>query len=107
MSHSRLSTLKPSGPNHCVICFGSDQAWNTRSRGAAMTRLSTISRSSAQILRESAFMVVTFRFCRLRGLRYREKAFEAVGSALPGFSRLVRPPRPPPHAVPDQIGGPL
>src|SRR5258708_38432024 len=93
MSHSRLSTLKPSGANHCAICFGSDQAWNTRSRGAAITRLSTISRSSAQVLRESAFMVVTFGLRGLRGFRCREKAFEAVESRLPGFSRVIQPAR--------------
>src|SRR5258708_32056403 len=49
MSISCVSHVKPAGPNHCGRCCGSVQALNTRSRGAAITRDSTISRSMAQM----------------------------------------------------------
>src|SRR3954468_9308571 len=49
MSISCVSHVKPDGPNHCGRCSGSVQALNTRSRGAGMTRDSTISRSMAQM----------------------------------------------------------
>src|SRR3954469_12275033 len=49
ISISCVSHVKPAGPNHCGRCCGSVQALNTRSRGAAITRESTISRSMAQM----------------------------------------------------------
>src|SRR4051812_11560478 len=85
MSHSSDSTLNPSGPNHCTICFGSVHAWKTRSRGAAITRLSTISRSSAQVRRGSALMVVTFCLCRC------EESFQTVEARLQGGAGVVEP----------------
>src|SRR6185503_12969307 len=85
MSHSSVSTLKPSGPNHCTICLGSVHAANTRSRGAAITRLSTISRSSAQVLRGSVVMLVIFRLCCC------DKFFQAVEARVPGGAGVVEP----------------
>src|SRR5262249_53486360 len=51
ISISRVSLLKPSGENHCEICVGSFHAWNTRSCGASITRVITISRSSDHVAR--------------------------------------------------------
>src|SRR6266545_6909511 len=38
--------VKPFGPHHCATCLGSVHASNTRSRGASMTRVVTISGSA-------------------------------------------------------------
>src|SRR3954469_14704081 len=87
MSHSRFSTLNPFGPNHCTICLGSVQAMNTRSRGAAITRHNTISRSGAHVVRESWDATgVTFRFVWLRGFDACEAAFETIEARLPRLS---------------------
>src|SRR5579859_4712791 len=93
MSISRVSVVKPSGPNQRVIWLGSVKAWNTRERGAAITRDSTISRSSAQVARGSWLIVFTFRDGRLWGLRLREKALQPVEPRFPGRARVIEPAR--------------
>src|SRR5580704_88671 len=93
MSISRVSAVKPSGPNQRVIWLGSVKAWNTRERGAAITRDSTISRSSAQVARGSWLIVFTFRDGRLWGLRLREKALQPVEPRFPGRARVIEPAR--------------
>src|SRR3984893_4711658 len=93
MSISRVSVVKPSGPNQRVIWLGSGKAWNTRERRAAITRDSTISRSSAQVARGSWLIVFTFRDGRLWGLRLREKALQPVEPRFPGRARVIEPAR--------------
>src|SRR5579871_2936602 len=87
MSHSRVSVLKPAGPNHCLIWFGSVHAANTRSRGALSTRHSTISRSRAQVLRGSLLIDVILR----RGERVFEKALQSIKARFPCLARVVQP----------------
>src|SRR5262249_30815588 len=91
MSISRVSFWNPSGENHRVICLGSVHAWNTRSRGASITRVSTISRSSAHVERGSFFSVIVgaFRIVRLRCVV--KKAREAIEARLPGAAGEVQP----------------
>src|ERR1044072_8500035 len=96
MSISRVSFLNPSGENHRGICLGSVHAWNTRSCGASITRVITISRASAQaergsIGRGSFFwdMVRAFRIVRLRWVV--KKAREAIEARLPGAAGEGQP----------------
>src|SRR4051812_628045 len=93
MSISRVSVVKPSGPNQRVIWLGSVKAWNTRERGAAITRDSTISRSSAQVARGSWLIVFTFPDGRSWGLRLREKVLQPVEPRVPGRARVIEPAR--------------
>src|SRR5580704_12193075 len=93
MSISRVSAVKPSGPNQRVIWLGSVKASNTRERGAAITRDSTISRSSAQVARGSWLIVFTFRDGRLWGSRLREKALQPVEPRFSGRARVIEPAR--------------
>src|ERR1041384_7198399 len=96
MSISRVSLSSPAGENHRVICLGSVHAWNTRSCGASITRVITISRSSAQVERGSIArgsffwdMVRAFRIVRLRWIV--KKAREAIEARLPGGAGEVQP----------------
>src|SRR5438876_731192 len=76
----------PAGPNHRVSCSGSVQALNTSSRGAANTRDSTISRSSAQLWRASFGSIA-----RLLLLHPAEVIVEAVEPGLPGPPGVLDP----------------
>src|SRR5262245_26952729 len=96
MSIARVSFWNPSGENHRVICLGSVHAWNTRSCGASITRVITISRSSAQVERGSIArgsffwaMVRAFRIVRLRCVV--KKAREAIEARLPRAAGEVQP----------------
>src|SRR5690348_992742 len=92
MSHSRVSVLKPAGPNHCVIWFGSVHAANTRSRGALITRHSTISRSRAQVLRGSVLRgSLLIDVALRRGGSVFEKALQPVKARFPGLARVIQP----------------
>jgi hypothetical protein len=65
---------------------------NTRSRGAAITRHNTISRSGAHVVRESWDATgVTFRFIWLRGFDACEEAFETIEARLPRLSGVFEP----------------
>src|SRR5688572_272654 len=89
MSISRVSVLKPAGPNQRVIWLGSVKASNTRARGAAITRLSTISRSRAQVARGSWLMVFTFRDGGLGGGGLRQEALQPVEPRVPGRAGVI------------------
>jgi hypothetical protein len=65
---------------------------NTRSRGAAITRHSTISRSGAHVVRGSWDATgVTFRFVWLRGFDACEEVFETIEARLPRLSGVLEP----------------
>src|SRR6476659_2676328 len=93
MSISRVSVVKPFGPNQRVIWLGSVKASNTRERGAAITRDSTISRARAQVARGSGLIVFTFRDGRLWGLRLHEKVLQPVEPRFPCRARVIEPAR--------------
>src|SRR6516164_6826366 len=45
-SKLKVVVVKPNGPHHCARCFGSVQAEKTSARGAANSRVPTITRGS-------------------------------------------------------------
>src|ERR1700722_7453125 len=92
MSISRVSVVKPSGPNQRTTSAGSLQALKTRSRGASSTRDSTISRSRVQVSRAAASVII---IGLLRGWRLQraQERIEAVEAGLPGFAGVFGPGR--------------
>src|SRR4051812_33496264 len=86
--------VKPFGPHHCTICFGSVHAFHTSARGASKLRVNTSSRSLS--------LSFLFRFCRamflpllfavLRFLHlFLQQGVEGVEALVPDLAHMPRP----------------
>src|SRR5258705_1968579 len=115
MSISCVSHVKPAGPNHCGRCCGSVQALNTRSRGAAITRDSTISRSRGQVGRagEVAGVLVSVILFLLLGsdrialcLQGLDIGVQTIETCVPGLARVLDPVARLRHGLHAQPAGP-
>src|ERR1700735_5095185 len=60
-SISQTGAVKPFGPHHCITYFGSVHAFQTNSRGASKTLVTTIRSGSLTVL----FVISHLRFCHL------------------------------------------
>src|SRR5262249_47552887 len=91
ISISRVSTLKPSGPNHIGTCCGSVQTLNTSSRGAAMTRERTISRSCSHESRGELLPALSFATLFLRCLQSEDIGLHPIEPRFPDRSARAQP----------------
>src|SRR5436190_23611785 len=91
ISISLVSTLNPAGPNHWGRCRGSDQAANTNSRLALITRDNTISRSSAQVDR-TELLPSSFTDTRLLlFLQFLDVKFQPIEASFPDLPLRRQP----------------
>src|SRR5258708_34974385 len=87
-SISQTGFVKPCGPHHCAICFGSVHAFHTRSRGASKTRVMTNSRSGGGVV--GLFFSVMFLLLVLQLVQIIVQAFEAL---IPETAIVLHPVR--------------
>src|SRR5258708_2519258 len=82
-SFSCVVVVKPLGPHHTLICFGSVHAFQTISRGASNMRVMTISRSDTASLFLFAATGFSFPFLCLNFAQVRVQAIEALFPEFP------------------------
>src|SRR5260370_42544331 len=81
-SISCIVVVKPFGPHHCTMCFGSDHAFQTSSRGASKTREATISRAAASVA-TAMFLLLT--------LELRQVFIQTIESVFPEEAIVLDP----------------
>src|SRR5258708_24750770 len=114
-SISSATTVKPSGPHHCIACFDSIQARNTISRGASRSRVITSSCAGSTSALGFAFLAAILLLLILQPAQI---IIETIETLLPEAAVMLDPARhilerrrfqaaPPPFCLPsagDQPG---
>src|SRR5450755_2446213 len=78
--------VKPFGPHHCAICFGSVQAFQTNSRGASTVRVMTMVGSPGA----ATALLLSATFLPL-GLQFLEIVVEPVQALVPQAAIVLQP----------------
>src|ERR1700735_672119 len=81
-SISQKGEVKPFGPHHCITYFGSVHAFQTNSRGASKTLVTTI---------RSVSLTVLFVISHLRFLHFIHNHFQLVETLFPESAIISRP----------------
>src|SRR3954471_19292134 len=95
-SNALVVVRKPSGPHHCARCFGSVHTDQTRSRGAATSRVPTItfgSESRSMLLVAATLLLLLLWGFLLRRFRLQraEVVLQTVEPLLPKPAILLEP----------------
>src|ERR1017187_1859288 len=89
-SISLVVVVKPFGPHHLMMCFGSVHAFQTGSRGASNTRVMTISRSEVASATLPLFAAIAFSFLFL-GLDFAQIGVQPIEAFFPELAVALHP----------------
>src|SRR6266849_6140898 len=81
--------VKPFGPHHCAMCFGSVHAFHTRSRGASKTRVAVISRSV--VLLSTLFLTAVAAMSLLLVFQFGQIGIQPIKAVFPEAAIVLDP----------------